>query len=72
MELKDLKLYDEISQTIYISDMETYDLVFLNRCGRQRLGIQQEQEVYGKCYQVLQGLDNPCSFCNNKDLPLLF
>lgn len=68
MELKDLKLYDEISQTIYISDMETYDLVFLNRCGRQRLGIQQEQEVYGKCYQVLQGLDNPCSFCNNKDL----
>ncbi|MCI8577937.1 MAG: bifunctional diguanylate cyclase/phosphodiesterase [Lachnospiraceae bacterium] len=68
MDHKDLRLYDEISQTIYIADRENYDLVFLNRCGRQRLGIQNDQEVYGKCYKVLQGLDAPCSFCNNKDL----
>lgn len=50
---------------IYVADMETHELLFINRFGRQTWG-----DVTGKiCWQVLQSNQSgPCSFCTNKRL----
>ena len=51
---------------VYISDVETYELLYLNRVGKERLGIQEYEGC--SCYQILQNNAEPCSFCNNERL----
>lgn len=47
---------------VYVADMDTHELLFVNKCGRQAWG-----EVVGKvCWQVIQsGQTGPCVFCTN-------
>lgn len=57
---------DQISELIYMSDMDTYDMIFMNDAGRKTFGV---DDLKGKkCYQLIQGLDAPCEFCTNKYL----
>ncbi|WP_455620022.1 EAL domain-containing protein [Eisenbergiella sp.] len=52
---------DEISELMYVSDTENYELLFLNEAGRKLFGV---TELNGqKCYKVLQGKESPCEFC---------
>ena len=54
---------NEISELLYIADIETYELLFLNEAGQRSFQV---DNFYGqKCYKVLQGRDTPCPFCNN-------
>jgi len=49
---------------IYLADMDTHELLFMNRSA-----IQAFSEGVGRpCYQVLQGLNAPCPFCTNDKL----
>lgn len=60
-----LKALDDISELIYISDFETYDVLYINNAGMKQFNITEiEQGV--KCYKILQGLDAPCPFCTNR------
>lgn len=57
---------NEISELIYVSDIENYDLLFINEAGRDNFKV---EDIRGKkCYKVLQGLDAPCPFCTNSKL----
>lgn len=57
---------NEISELIYVSDPETYELLFVNGTGRKTFGI---TDVTGlKCYKALQGFTEPCSFCTTPKL----
>lgn len=57
---------DELDELIYISDLNTYDLLYINRYGLNKLGLKYREEAVGqKCYRALQGKDAPCSFCTN-------
>jgi len=66
--MNNLKILDEIQNLIYISDIETYDLIFLNKHALQRLKIKEKKSCYGKCYKILYGKNEPCEFCNNDKL----
>lgn len=56
---------DAIDALVYVADMETYDLYFINAYGRKVWG----NSVGRKCWQVLQAdQDGPCTFCNNPQL----
>lgn len=60
------ELMDEMSELVYVADLDTYELLFMNKEGRKMFGI---SELSGqKCYKALQGLDHPCPFCTNKSL----
>jgi PAS domain S-box-containing protein len=53
---------DGLDSLVYVADMQTYELLFLNQFGRNIFG----DGVGQKCYQVLQsGQDSPCEFCTN-------
>ena len=55
-----LNSIDEITELIYVSDLETYDLLYMNKAGRK--AFSSNAAAGGKCYQVLQKRDSPCPF----------
>ncbi len=60
---------NEISDIIYISKIDTYELVYLNRAAKERLGCSKKGQWVGKpCYQILHGRETPCEFCTNEEL----
>jgi|GEM_PF-1248944 len=54
-----------IDAPIYVADMETHEILFVNESGLAAWG----PCLIGKpCYEVLQGMDAPCDFCTNDKL----
>jgi PAS domain S-box-containing protein len=53
---------DSMDALIYVADMETYEILFINDYAHKIFG-----DLVGKtCWQTLQcGLDGPCDFCTN-------
>ena len=60
-----MTVMDSIEANIYVADMDTHEILFVNR---------HMQEVFGRdmtgdrCWQAIRNMDGPCSFCSN---PLL-
>lgn len=55
---------NEISELLYVADMDNYELLFINEAGKKTFHI---GEASGqKCYRVLQGREQPCPFCTNR------
>lgn len=55
-----MTILDKINALVYVVDMQTFELLFINKYGQDIYG-----DVIGKtCWQVLQkGQTGPCSFC---------
>ncbi|MDH5473462.1 MAG: GGDEF domain-containing protein [Gammaproteobacteria bacterium] len=60
-----LTILDSIDALIYVADMDTYELLFINEYGKSIWG-----DIQGQiCWQALQqGQEGPCSFCTNDKL----
>ncbi|HDK17245.1 MAG TPA: hypothetical protein ENG75_04825, partial [Nitrospirae bacterium] len=60
-----LTVMDSLDALVYVADMDTYELLFVNKYGREIWG-----EITGKiCWKSLQsGQTEPCQFCTNKKL----
>jgi PAS domain-containing protein len=60
-----LTILDGIDSLVYVADMDTYELLFVNKYGRDIWG-----DIQGNiCWKVLQsGQTAPCDFCTNKYL----
>lgn len=57
---------NEMTEILYLSDVNTYDILFVNDVGKKLLNI---KDFHGKkCYKVIQGFDKPCEFCTNAKL----
>ena len=55
-------ILNSLDALVYVSDLQTYELIYLNDYGTKVWG-----PIGGrKCYEVLQaGQDAPCRFCTN-------
>ena len=60
-----LSIMNSMDAFIYIADMQTYEVLFVNDYGKNAWGTDIEGT---RCYKSLQGLDAPCSFCTNDKL----
>jgi PAS domain S-box-containing protein len=60
-----LNVLDNLDAAVYVTDMKTHELIFINQYIRNIFG-----DIEGKtCWQVLQsGQSGPCSFCTNDKL----
>jgi len=58
-----LSIFDSINQSIYVSDIDDYTVLFVNETLKKELGF---DPVGKKCYKALQNNDAPCSFCTNQ------
>lgn len=60
---------DHSGAICYVSDAETYELLYLSKGGCVACGIKDRKDFQGqKCHKILQGLDKPCHFCTNSKL----
>ena len=67
MDTQDIRrILDQIDEVIYISDMDSYEMLYLNRYGVAKFG---GFKPGVKCYEHLQGASAPCAFCTNGILP---
>ena len=58
-----IDLINEMSELIYVVDIDTYDLLFVNQSGKEIFSL---DDISGmKCYRALQGKKYPCEFCTN-------
>ncbi|MDR4987478.1 MAG: PAS domain S-box protein [Bacteroidales bacterium] len=60
-----LTILNGINAFVYIADMDTHELLFINEAGLKVWGRDIEGQ---KCYNALQGFEKPCSFCSNEKL----
>lgn len=59
-------IMEENDDIIYLSDPNTYEIVYMNKAARRICGLSTDQSVapVKKCYELFQGQNSPCSFCN--------
>jgi len=57
-----LSIFDSIEDSIYVSDPFTHEILYVNEC----LDKVVNNDITGKkCYEALQGTEQPCDFCTN-------
>ncbi len=54
---------DETDDVVYVSDADNYDLLYLNKAGRELPWLAGRDLRGRKCYEFLFGTDRPCPFC---------
>lgn len=63
------EFYENLNEIVYVSDLDNYELIYMNRRAREIFEINTTEEIRGKkCYEVLQGCRKPCAMCNNQRL----
>ncbi|MDE5781293.1 MAG: diguanylate cyclase [Lachnospiraceae bacterium] len=61
--------FDGVNEIVYVADMDDYTLLYLNKAGLKLLGYTRREQILGKkCYEVLQGQQQPCETCTNGKL----
>ena len=59
------KILDELNEIVYIIELKTYKLLYLNAYGLDLFGYKNFNEVKNhKCFEIFYKKDFPCSFCN--------
>jgi PAS domain S-box-containing protein len=60
-----IRIIDNLDAIVYVADMETYELLYVNRFVRNTFG-----DITGKiCWKSFQsGQSSPCEFCTNEKL----
>lgn len=60
-----LSLYDTIDEAIYVADIHTNEILYVNKFAANYFG---DDAIGKKCYKLFHDLDNPCPFCTNNAL----
>lgn len=63
------KFFEYLDEFVYVTNMDTDELIYMNAHLRKALDIPDDQTYQGKkCYAVLQHNTAKCPFCNNEKL----
>lgn len=62
------KFFDNFDEIVYIADMDSHELVYINKKGLAQYGLKAEDMIGKPCYQVMQKNDKPCMMCTNEHL----
>lgn len=60
------EFYENLNEIVYASDIDTYEMEYMNQKGCEVYGYSSFEEIKGKkCYEILQNETSPCEFCTN-------
>lgn len=63
------EFFENMDECMYVADIDTHELIYMNKKALNIYGFKSVDEVAGKkCYEILQNSSGPCKICNNKDL----
>lgn len=61
--------FENMDEYVYASDIDSHELIYMNRKLLEKHGFHSLEEIAGKkCYEVLQNCSEPCAICNNHEL----
>ena len=56
-------ILDALVEPIYVSDMDSYEVLFANRAVNEAYPLRPDEDA--RCFARFQGLDAPCPYCTN-------
>lgn len=63
------EFFENMDECMYVADIDTHELIYMNKKALNIYGFKSVDEVAGKkCYEILQNSSGPCKICNNEDL----
>lgn len=63
------EFFENLNEFVYVADIDSHELVYINKKTREMYGLSSMEEALGKkCYELLQGNSAPCAMCNNAEL----
>lgn len=63
------EFFENLNEYVYVSDVNSHELIYMNRKLLEMYGFHSLEEIAGKkCYEVLQNSSEPCAICNNHEL----
>jgi diguanylate cyclase (GGDEF)-like protein len=63
------EFYENLNEIVYVTDIDTNELIYMNKKGRWLCNIDDMESLSGKkCHEILQGGAAPCVMCNNDQL----
>lgn len=63
------EFYEEMNEIVYVVDMDSHELVYMNRKARDVYGVDSMEEIKDrKCYEVISGSSMSCAACNPEKL----
>lgn len=63
------EFFENLNELVYVTDIDTYELIYMNKKAREIYGYSSLEEIVGKkCYAVLQNCSEPCAACNSSEL----
>lgn len=62
--IDDFKIFDELSSFVYVTSTKTHSLFYVNKALKHALNLDDNYQNL-KCYQIMEGLNSPCSFCKS-------
>ena len=66
---KTWEFFENLNEFVYVTDMDSHELVYMNKKTLETYGFHSLSEITGKkCYEVLQNSSTPCTICNNQEL----
>ena len=66
---KNWEFFENMDECMYVADIDTHELIYMNKKALNIYGFKSVDEVVGKkCYEILQNSSSPCKICNNEDL----
>ena len=61
--------FDNLNEVVYASDIDTNELVFMNKKALKIYGFNSISEIIGKkCFEIIRGSSTSCAMCNNHEL----
>ena len=60
--------FENLNEVVYLSDMDTYEIVYANKRARDLYGLAETAADAPKCYEAFQGCSRPCAICTNTKL----
>lgn len=61
--------FENMDEYLYVSDMDNYELIYLNKKGRETYSVSSLDDIAGKkCYEIVHNCSAPCSICRNHEL----
>ena len=63
------EFFENMDECMYVADIDTHELIYMNKKALNIYGLKSVDEVAGKkCYEILRNSSSPCKICNNEDL----
>ncbi|MDE7288637.1 MAG: diguanylate cyclase [Oscillospiraceae bacterium] len=63
------EFFDDIKEIAYASDMESREIVYMNKAAMEKHGISSIEDIKGKhCYEVFRGNNASCAICGGREL----